>query len=485
MPSTGNSCGTYSKTAPWFTTPWMPVGSTGFARRMERAEARRLQPHYIESFFFEAFQRLGGALKQREPRRYEVTHVPAVIRNRDRLIGLGEPVLPRYERIVFEKPLIAPQGQPLAAFLCPGHPLLGATLDLIIERHRDLLRRGTVLVDDRDPGDQPRMLFYLEHTIQDASITRSGDRRVVSKRMLYVEMDAAGNVRQLHYAPYLDYRPLRSDEPGLVTILNRPECGWIGRDLEQKARGYAVAEVVPGHVQEVRARRLGLIAKTEAAVKDRLTKEINYWDHRAEELKLEERAGRPNAKLNSGEARKRADNLQVRLQKRMEELRLEAQLSALPPVVLGGVVVVPAGLLGKMGGKPPAPATAARDTQVSAARARAIVMEMERSLGFEPTDREPEKLGYDVESRVPGTGKLRFLEVKGRVAGADTITVTRNEILFSLNKPDDFILAIVQFATDGHKVHYLRRPFHREPDFGVTSVNYSFAELLARVTHPS
>jgi len=452
---------------------------------MERAEARRLQPHYIESFFFEAFQRLGGTLKQREPRRYEVTHVPAVIRNRDRLIGLGEPVLPRYERIVFEKPLIAPQGQPLAAFLCPGHPLLAATLDLVIERHRDLLRRGTVLVDDRDPGDQPRMLFYLEHAIQDASLTRSGDRRVVSKRMLYVEMDADGKARHLHYAPYLDYRPLRPDEPDPVTILNRPECGWIGRDLEQKARGYAVAEVVPGHVQEVRAHRLRLIAKSEPAVKDRLTKEINYWDHRAEELKLQERAGRPNAKLNSGEARKRADNLQARLQKRMEDLRLEAQLSALPPVVLGGVIVVPAGLLARIAGKPLAPTVASLDTQVSAARARAIVMDMERSLGFEPTDREAEKVGYDVESRVPGTGKLRFLEVKGRVAGADTITVTRNEILFSLNKPDDFILAIVQFTADGHGVHYLRRPFQREPDFGVTSVNYSFGELLVRATSPS
>ena len=51
---------------------------------MERAEARRLQPHYIESFFLEAFQRLGGTAKQREPRRYEVTHVPAPVRNRDR-----------------------------------------------------------------------------------------------------------------------------------------------------------------------------------------------------------------------------------------------------------------------------------------------------------------------------------------------------------------------------------------------------------------
>ena len=54
---------------------------------MERAEARRLQPHYIESFFLEAFCRLGGTVRQREPRRYEVTHVPALIRNRTVLWG--------------------------------------------------------------------------------------------------------------------------------------------------------------------------------------------------------------------------------------------------------------------------------------------------------------------------------------------------------------------------------------------------------------
>jgi len=125
------------------------------------------------------------------------------------------------------------------------------------------------------------------------------------------------------------------------------------------------------------------------------------------------------------------------------------------------------------------------DTQASAARARAIVMEIERNLGFEPTDREFEKLGYDIESRVPGTGKLRFIEVKGRVSGASTITVTRNEILYSLNKPDDFVLAIVEFIDgDSHRVHYVRQPFQREPDFGVTSVNYDFTELLARAEVP-
>ncbi len=451
---------------------------------MERAEARRLQPHYIESFFHEAFQRLGGSAKQREPRRYEITHVPAPVRNRDRLIGIGEPVLPRYERIAFEKSLVAPQGQPLAAFVCPGHPLLDSVIDLTLERHRDLLKRGAVLVDERDTGTRPRVLFYLEHAIQDASLTRSGERRVVSKRMLYVELDADGTTRHVNYAPYLDYRPLAEGEPGVDAILGRPESAWVTRELEQKVQGYAITHVVPEHLIDVRGGKLALIAKTEAAVKDRLTKEITYWDHRAEQLKLQEQAGKPNARLNSGEARKRADNLQARLQKRLEDLKLESQISPLPPVVLGGLLVIPIGLLAAMMGRATSPSTPI-DTQASAARARAIVMEIERSLGFDPTDREFEKLGYDIESRVPGTGKLRFIEVKGRVTGAPTITVTRNEILYSLNKPDDFILAIVEFTgDDSHRAHYLRQPFTREPDFGVTSVNYDFADLLARAGMP-
>lgn len=99
---------------------------------MERADVRRLQPHFIAAFFLEAFKLLGGTIHERETKRYEIKHVPAVIRNRDREIGRGEAVLQRYERIAFEKDLISVAGKPLAAFVCPGHPLLDATIDLVI-----------------------------------------------------------------------------------------------------------------------------------------------------------------------------------------------------------------------------------------------------------------------------------------------------------------------------------------------------------------
>lgn len=149
-------------------------------------------------------------------------------------------------------------------------------------------------------------------------------------------------------------------------------------------------------------------------------------------------------------------------------------------------MVAPVGLLAAITGVAGPASGAPSDTQAAAARAREIVMEVERSLGFDPVDRELDKLGYDIESRVPGTGRLRFLEVKGRVSGAATITVTKNEILTSLNKPDDYILAIVEFLDgDSHRVHYVRQPFHRAPDFGACSVNYDFAELLERAGDPS
>ena len=95
------------------------------------------------------------------------------------------------------------------------------------------------------------------------------------------------------------------------------------------------------------------------------------------------RQDRPNARVNSQEARRRADELQGRLQKRMEQLDLEAQVSALPPVALGGLVIVPAGLLAKMTGIPLPVSAQAADTQAAAARARAIIMDVERSLGFD------------------------------------------------------------------------------------------------------
>lgn len=474
------------------------VGVRRIREDMERADARRLQPHFIASFFLEAFGLLGGSVREREKDRYEITHVPPSIRNRSSLIGTGSPVLPRYERITFEKELRSVPGKPLADMVSPGHPLLDATIDLVMERYRDLLKRGAVLVDPADAGEDPRVLFYIEHSVQDARTVRDGNRRVVSQRMQFVEgvirpgEDGKGGqvtgFRNAGFAPYLDYAPMSEEQRAILEPLLDSER-WRLASPEDDALAYAIQHLVPDHFEEVRRRKLELVEKTKAAVHERLTKEIIYWDHRAEELKRQELAGKVNAKLNSGLARLRAEELETRLKRRMEELDQESRLSPLPPVVIGGALIVPAGLLAKLmpdqgagSGEPKVSPEARKRIERLAVDA---VMQAERLLNYTPRDIGDEKRGYDVESEIPGTGKLRFIEVKGRVAGARTVTVTRNEVLTALNKPDDFILAIVQ-VEDGtaNPPRYVRTPFRVEPDFGATSVNYDLDELLARSCEP-
>lgn len=453
----------------------------------ERAQARRLQPHFIEAFFKAAFEHLGGTLHARERRRFEITHVPAGIRNRAQ--DLGGMVVGRYERITFHKEAINLPGKPVAEFVCLGNPLMDAVTDLILERYRGLLRQGTILVDPNDLSEDVRALFYLEHSIQDATVDTSGGRRVVSRQMQFVEVNARGETRNAGPAPFLDYRPLDEKQQHLVESVL--QAAWLKGDLEAQIREYAATSLVAVHLQEVRERREEMVARTKAAVQDRLTKEIAYWDHRAEELKAQEAAGRKNARLNSELARRRADDLEARLQKRMAELEQQRHLAAQPPVVLGGALIIPAGLMAHLQGETRSPVEAlfARQRKAVELAAMRAVMAKELEAGNLPEDVSAQDLGWDVESQTAKEkGRLRFIEVKGRIEGATTVTITKNEILAGLNKPEDFLLAIVDVAVEGEQalakeVHYIYKPFQREPDFAATSVNYELRELMSLNTN--
>lgn len=183
-------------------------------------------------------------------------------------------------------------------------------------------------------------------------------------------------------------------------------------------------------------------------------------------------------------AARRAEELEARMQRRLAELETEKLISAMPPVIVGGSIVIPRGLLNRLMGGPDtfaSDAMARREVELAAMRA---VMDIETSLGFIPRDVSAAKIGYDVESLIPAALRnadrepLRFIEVKGRARGADTVTVSKNEILTAFNKPDEYILAIVEVSGTVTKTVYLKKPFLERPDFAATSVNYNIVELL-------
>jgi superfamily II DNA or RNA helicase len=452
---------------------------------MERYAARRLQPHYIKSFFMQAFETLGGSVHEREPGRYRISYVSARIRNRAKELDTTVPVLEKYDRVCFDKELMNMAGLPDADFLCPGHPLLDTVTDLVLDKHRETLRSGAVLVDKTDPGTSPRVLFFLEQNIQDARAAQSGSNggtshRAISREVHFVEIDQKGNTRAGGYAPYLDYEPATPEQ--LAQVQAVLDTGWLaGEELENRAAAYAIEHLVPRHLEQVRQRREELVDKTLAAVHERLTKEINHWDRRAAELHQQEKDGKVNVKLNAALAQRRADELAARLERRTEELQLERQISATPPVVIGGAIVIPVGLL--LGERTPPDLT---DTHITEAIAMQAVIEAEASLGHHPRDVSKDNLGYDIESLDPRAGRLRFIEVKGRRAGADTVTVTRNEILTAINSPEQYILALIEVeGSQARQLRYVREPFSKEPDFGVTSVNYDWKRLWKAGVEPS
>ena len=114
---------------------------------MDKAEARKLQPYFVKSFFKTAFAELGGTLGAREKGRWEIRYVPAAIRERDRIISASRtPVARKYGRICFEKEFKRCGDKPMADLVHPAHPLMAATTDIVLENFRPQLQQGAVLV---------------------------------------------------------------------------------------------------------------------------------------------------------------------------------------------------------------------------------------------------------------------------------------------------------------------------------------------------
>jgi len=266
---------------------------------------------------------------------------------------------------------------------------------------------------------------------------------------------------------------------------------WITQDLEQIALAQASTHLVPEHFEEVRSRRERDVEKTLNAVQERLVKEINFWSDRYIKLQDDLGAGK-DVRLTLENVRRTIDDLTARLQSRKNELEAMRHVISATPVIAGGALVIPAGLLAQRKGKPQSveawTADAAARAQVEQIAMQAV-MEAERTLGHEVFDVSAEKCGWDVTSLPrPVDGKLpasRHIEVKGRVKGSSTVTVTRNEILYGLNQQDKFILAIVLVDGDQHEgPFYVREPFTQEPGWEVTSINLDLNHLLARAEQP-
>lgn len=465
-----------------------PAVNDKIRRDMEIAQARKLQPWFVESFFTEVLKMYGGRIVGREQGRFEVTRIPASVRSHaDSVLG---PVHDRYERVTFNKasvqPAIPPGGDPdapaavRAELIAPGTPLLDVATAKVLADHGDTLRRGAILVDQSDRSTDPRLLVYLDHTITHG-LQESGNRRVVSRRFQYVEIDRHGNARDPGNEPYLDYAPLSEDQQHLLE--GNLDLDWVDHAAEDTARAWGIDNLAGPHFDEVNSITSARVEKVRTAVRKRLESEIRYWDLRTEELKTKEIAGQ-KPRISSGRARARAEDLTARLARRRLELDREADLHSSPPTLVTAALIIPQGLLDRLADvQPDLTEVVDVDRTETDRRAVAAVMKAELALGRMPEEQHHSNPGYDILSTDPTTGVCYFIEVKGHLPRTEQISVSRRQVGQSKCNSKRWRLAVVSVPDDPHiepEVHYLVDPFQdMDMHQAQTSVPLNVAELLA------
>lgn len=449
---------------------------------MDKAEARKLQPHYMRSFFLEAMREVKATIHQKESRRYEITHLPESVRAFAKAhLQKNNKLLQRYQRICFEKEQIQLADRPtlpMAELMHPGHPLMQTILDMKLENGRGLLKQGTIFLDTVSEECEPRVLFLINHTIRE----EKNPDVLVSQRIQFVEILESGEARDAGWAPYLSYEEFPEEQKGkIAALLDSP---WISRNLETQAVGYAAEQLVPQHFSEVSSRRIAQADKIKEAVRVRLAKETQYQQELLLKYMEQQKAGKDMA-LKISEQHREINKLKERRNIREEELENMKRLISSTPIVIGGALVIPAGYLAESNSeecrvKWSADAKARKRIEMLAMDA---VIKAEEANGYRCFDVSAQNCGWDITSIPPKDSGLpdRHIEVKGRVAGQPTITVTHNEIKSALNQKEKFWLAVV--FVDGEKVdgpHYVHQPFKDEPPLGSASVNFYISELLKR-----
>jgi superfamily II DNA or RNA helicase len=399
---------------------------------------RRLMPEFVERFFMEAFEYLGGRMRENDKGYWRVEHVPGELRSIPAAKRHGV-VQKEYRRLTFYKELAKKDTQ--SEFIGPAHPLFEAVLESVLSRSEADLFRGAVFADP--DATEPYLLWFLEGAARDGTGDDAG-RRLFAVRQL-----ASGDYQELPPGAIVDLPP--SDE-----VLPAPQELRDAVD-ENAVVGWATEQLMLPYLGEISARRSHEVE----VVRKYVERSLNHLILESEDklAKYYERSDRGEdmaIAIQQEQSRKRA--LIERRDDRLQRLEQEQAVALVTPSVVGVVAVVP--------GEVPTGTdhVAMRRDEGVERIAMEASMTFERAAGREPEDVSAQKVGYDVRSRDGGV--MRYIEVKGRASEGDVV-LTENEWTMARRLGADCWLYVVTGARDPAtaQVHAIQDPASRlEPE---------------------
>ncbi|NBD35015.1 MAG: DUF3883 domain-containing protein, partial [Chloroflexi bacterium] len=364
-----------------------------------------------------------------------------------------------YRRITFDKAYA--REHRAVEFVAPGHPLLEAVSETVLERGAGGADAYALFGDPE--GEREGLLWFVEGAVNDAL------GRAAGKRVFCLHQDMAGELRTLNPAVLWNYDPLDGAD--------LPEAQAAMLAQREAVEDFIITEVLFPYQAEIAARRAH-----EAQVKEKYgLRSLDYLiqesNQKILDYQLRQDAGEV-MDLPLRNERRNLEQLEARRAALEREIRLESQLTVDEPRILGTAVVIPlepeaaapalaypeskdAGQANHEPGERYDVGGMRRDDEAEAVGMRET-MRYERAQGRAPEDVSEENLGFDVRSlayHADGTlAGIRYIEVKAR-ARSGAVRISSNEWKGARHFGKDFWLYIVTGAkTERPELHRIPNP---------------------------
>lgn len=422
--------------------------------RSTEAKEGRLIPEVIEDFFLQAAPTAG--IQAREIKKgsqlYRVGRVPRTLwrigeRQEVRFGRLGR----EYRKIGFDKERLAQD--PTAEWVTPGHPLFEAVRAHVEDLAREHLQRGAVFYDLNADEEYSLDLF--------AASIRDGLGEAVHRRLFAVKGGKDG-FEVTRPTVLLDLTPAKDPN----------ELGQWAGPTRSGAESTLVEDALRPLLAEATAEREKAVATISRHIDISLKELIHRQNVRLAELLDQDGAGKtPLNAANIRQTEDRIDELNARLEHRLEQLEKERRLSVGEISHIGCARVIP-----HPERKSPGIAPMVRDEEIEQiAVAEAMRYETERGWSVESVEKE--NRGFDLISRKPHPEDpetfiaVRFIEVKGR-AGVGEVGLTSNEFKTAERLKDDYWLYVAFNCGTTPELHTIQDPARLHWEAVVTVEHY-------------
>lgn len=444
------------------------IDYTGLRRETLEAEENRLVPEYVADYFIRAYRRLGGRIEKRDGL-YRVPDVPYDVRRWDKDLNfksLYGKLFRDYRKVTFDKAYA--RNHPDTSFVAPGHPLLEAINETVLQDFA--ITTNTYAVFGDPEGQREGLFWFVQGTVVDGGGTAAGKRVFC----LYQAMD--GSIHPVNPAVLWDLEPLDAEvidnKAGIMNLLENRDA----------VEDHIITDILLPYQGEIAIRR-----EREAEVKEKYgLRSLDYLmqesNQKILDYQLRQQMGE-EMDLPLLQEQRNLEQLQERRSALEREIRVERNLTIDAPRILGAAVVLPlqpeltedgyvypgttsegqpenftsegndAGAYG-IGGMH-------RDDEAEAT-GMAVAMAFEREQGRHPDDVSSENLGFDVRSiAYNADGTLygaRYIEVKAR-AQSGAVRISANEWKKARHFGENFWLYIVTGAkTESPKLHRIQDP---------------------------